>query len=278
MSNRLDSIEETRETAAQIVAELLSGIDRISEADFSERLKRKIAEHPELYPDGWYDPPPSGIAALWATAPFTRLQFSSLRDKPYWPSDTRFTEESVGMVYCSPVKKETGLLGDFGCTLYRGSDERVRAHIRNSFEAIYAIAEQASIGMKFSELFSIAGKIFKERGVRIGWMRTDHDQLQVNLGHTVPGSYGEVSPADESFSAARERIRTGRLYINTAETFQIPETCAFTVEARLTDESGTLPNAFFHLIVLFQDGEKRILTNFDTIFRISGMSAFMSHA
>lgn len=277
MNDYIDAVIRTRELGARAIAESVTGIPGSSESSFRDALMKRLAHEAELYPEGWYDPPPGGVAVLWSEPPFARLQFDSLRPESSWPSEASvFSEESVGMVYLSPVHKETGMLGDIGLTLYRGTDERVRNHIRTCYETVRGLAERAEAGMQMKELFEVAmDDVFKKGGRHIGWMSTSHDPLQVNLGHTAPGSYGEPLP-DGPFEEVREAIRTRRLYINAKEEFRIPTTCAFTVEARLTDETETMPNTFFHLIVTFTQGKRRILTNFDGIFKAFGMDYMLS--
>ena len=208
---------------------------------------------------------------LFDVAPYARLQFESLRSEKSWPIESIFTRESVGLVYMSPVDKRTSMIGDIGLAVYKGEENQIIDHIKTCRDMVIAAAELAEIGMEFRELFHSAISLFKKRGGKvIGWMTTNHDPLKLNLGHTAPGSY-QVLQFGDAFEQVRETIRTKRLYINELETFKIPETCAFTVEARLTDESLRLPNAFFHVIVTFSQGKKGILTDFDGIFKAVGM-------
>ena len=89
---------------------------------------------------------------------------------------------------------------------------------------------------------------------------------------TIPGSFGNDLNFGNSFEEIRETIKNNRIYINQVENFQIKDTCAFTVEARLADiNDRELPNIFFHFIVTFNKGEKKILENFENIFKIANM-------
>lgn len=277
MSRQTKAVEEARSLGGRLLAETLREHPIASEAALRDALVAKMAAEPSIYPAGWYDPPPGGVAFLAAEAPFARLQFESLRPERSWPSaESKVSEEAVVMAYLSPVHKETGMLGDIGLTLYRGKDERVRAHLRSCYETVLGLAERAEPGMRMRDLFDIAMEdVFKKGGRHIGWMSTTHDPQQVNLGHTAPGSYGELLPSG-SFEEVREAIRTRRLYINAVEEFRIPDTCAFTVEARLTDASEEMPNTFFHLIVLFEDGKRRILSGFDEMFEAWDMGYMRS--
>ncbi len=240
-----------------------------SEAQVRDEILEKTSLHAELFESGWYDPPTGGVAVLFDTAPYSRLQFESLRNPESFPSESKYFEsESVGIVYASPVERATGMFGDIGFTIYQGENEEIRNHIRVVHDLVLEAAESAAVGMKFCDLYAASQRLFADKGQKIvGWMSTTHDPLKVNLGHTAPGSYGDGTIPLENFADAREAVRTRRLYINEAEQFVIPPTGAFTVEARLTDVSRTLPNAFFHVIVTFSEGERTIHTNFAQIFR-----------
>ena len=126
--------------------------------------------------------------------------------------------------------------------------------------------------MKFSDLYKEAMNIFSARNKMIRWITTYHDPLKVNLGHTIPGSFGEETGSGNSFEEIKEFVRSKRIYINETEEFRILSTCAFTVEARLVDTNDPdLPNTLFHIITTFSNGKKEILTNFNDIFRTVGM-------
>ncbi len=269
----IETIAKTRATAAEIMQASLHGLRGRSESDVRDEMHQMLAERSELFESGWYDPPHGGVAALFDTAPYERLQFESLRNPESFPSASKlFDTESVGIVYTSAVDRTAGMFGDIGFTVYQGNDSQVQHHIRAVHDLVLKAAALAEVGMKFCDLYTASRRIFNDEGQKvIGWMSTTHDPFKVNLGHTAPGSYGDGPIPLEDFAATREAIRTRRLYINEVEQFAIPATCAFTVEARLTDISKTLPNAFFHVIVTFSEGEKQILTNFDRIFKTAGM-------
>lgn len=268
---RIATIQATRKTTAKILADSLVDLNGRSEVDVRDAALRGLSAHAELYPTGWYDPPPGGVSMLWGTKPFIRLQYESLRDQKYWPnSEFHFDAEAVGSVYVSSVERRTNMIGDVGLTIYAGANESIKRHIRACHDAILAVAENTAVGQSFSDLYAHAMEYFRKKSLKISWMTTVHDPLQINLGHTVPGSYEDVNFGN-TFEEIRETIGTKRVYINQAEPFKIPETCALTVEARLVDLEERLPNTLFHFIVTFSGGEKRILSNFDAIFCVVGM-------
>lgn len=270
----IEAIIQARDTTSKIIAASLDNVANASEIETRNVLLTQMATHSELFPQGWYDPPPGGASVLWAQKPFTRLQFDTLRDPKFWPNETsRFKDETVGMVYLSSVERATKMIGDIALTIYNGADAKIQEHIRAVFTVMYSLAEHAVVGMKLSDLYAEAINIFNIHGKAIKWMTTHHDPMKMNLGHTIPGSFGESFATEGAFENIKEFIRSKRIYINEMESFRIPPTCALTVEARLVDTNDPdLPNVLFHLIVTFSDGEKRILTNFNDIFRSVGMN------
>lgn len=274
MPDLIKTIIGTREIASRIATESLQDMDNISEAQLRDRILSHTSKYNNLFPKGWYDPPAGGVGILFDQAPFQRLQFNSLRDPLSWPSESsKFDKETVGIVYLSPVDRPTHMIGDIGFTIYNGENEEIKNHIRKCHDLTLSVAEHAQVGMKFSDLYAFAMKQFVDEVKIIGWMTTTSDPLKgVNLGHTLPGSYGDDFSHSESFDEVRKEITSKRMYINVAEDFIIPETCAFTVETRLADEGKPyLPNVFFHFIVTFSEGEKQILKNFEEIFKIAKM-------
>lgn len=279
-AERIAAVEATRETASDILAQALAPVAGKSEAEVRDEILRMLAANKAFCPSGWYDPPSGGVAALFGAPPdYERLKFQSLRDPDSFPGENRLFDESVGIVYVSPVDRATGMIGDTGLTLYRGKDAAIRDHIRASRDLLLVAAERAEVGMRFRDLYESSMQLFREKGNKmIGWMSTSHDPMQINLGHTVPGSYDDNTIPLASFDETREAIRMRRVYINAVEEFAIPPTCAFTVEARLTDLDARLPNCFFHVIVTFSEGGKKVLTNFDEVFKAIGMDYMLSRA
>ncbi len=274
MSELIDAIIQTRETAEQIALKCLTDIDNISEIELKEKILAETKNHNELFPLGWYDPPPSGISVLFAQKPFKRLFFNSLRNPIYWPKeDSFFKKESLGMIYLSPVDRKTGMIGDIAFTIYNGNDEEIKKHIKKCYGVLLSIAQYVEVGMKFSDFYKFALNSFKNEIKLIGEMTTNSDpNLGINLGHTIPGSFEDNFVFGSTFEEVKDIIRTKRIYINEVENFKVSETCAFTVEVRLQDQNKPeLPKVYFHFIVCFDNGKKIILNNYDSIFKQVGM-------
>lgn len=267
------SIIKTRQIAAEIFTKSLVNIDGFSELEVKNKITEETLNYSEIYPEGWYSPPPSGIAVLFSTGPsYNRLKYESLRKEEYWPkSELLFNEETVAMVYSSPLNK-TGALGDIGLTIYRGTNEKIKQHLKNCYRDILHIAKQAAVGMKFSELSELALDSFKNKYKLTRWVTTNSSSdFKINLGHTIPGSYETIN-FDNHFEKTKNIITSQRLSVTDIEPFVIPETCAFTIECRLEDINDPLmPSGYYHFIICFEEGKKTILDNYNKIFKVVGM-------
>lgn len=272
MQDLILAVEKTREITANIISSAISEINGKSETEIRDTLLSGLAQNKTLFPEGWYAPPPGGAAVLCDERPFKRLEFDSLRMPEFWPNTkSKFSREVIGIIYLSSIDKKTGMLGDTGFTLYKGDDSSIKKHIKDCYDIIFEATEYAKIGMEFRDLYAHCIDLFRNKGKKIGWMTTTNDPLKVNLGHTVPGSFESDFKRSDSFDEIKESITSKRIYINSEEKFKILPTCAFTMEARLTDLEAKLPNVFFHFIVTFSDGEKKVLTNFNKIFKEAEM-------
>lgn len=275
MSELIDSIIKTRETTADIFAKVLINIGGLSEKEVAEKILSEVKNFSELYPEGWYNPPLGGVGILFDEKPFRRLAYDSLRKPEYSPKENlRLEKESVGLVYFSPINRKTNMIGDIGFTLYVGDNQEIKDHIKNSYSAILEIAQHAQVGMKFPELCEFANNSFQGKFSMTKWATVNYNkEHSTNLGHTIPGSFEDNFTFGSSFEEIKESIKTKRIAFAETENFEIPKTCAFTVETRLSDISNPdLPTVYFHFIVCFDNGKKTILENFSEIFEAVGMS------
>jgi len=271
MSNLINSIIKTRETGADIFVKALKDVDGLSEFEIKEKIVSEIKNHPEIFPEGWYNPPPSGMAVLLGK---DRLQYGSLRDEAFWPQkNISFEKETVGLIYFSPINRHTGMIGDIGFTIYRGVDEKIKQHLKNVYGVILEIAEHAKVGMEFAEICSFALSLYKNKFKMTRWVPiSSNPNVTINLGHSIPGSFEENFTFGNSYQEIKDSIRTKRIHVVETEHFKIPETCAFTIESRLEDfNNPDMPSAYFHFIVCFNKGQKTILENYDRIFSTVGM-------
>jgi hypothetical protein len=247
-----------------------------SEAALHDKLHVALTNRPELFDSGWYAPPPDGIGVLFGRSDdMSRLDFDSLRKVEHWPNDQNALDaETVGLVYASPVER-SGMIGDFGLTFYRGQNAAIRQQLRLAYELTNRVCEFAQVGMEFRELFDFCQKTMADSGAKSGRMALINDPSDINFGHTVPWSYELPTPDEQriidggSIDKLRDLISSKRLFLNSIESFRIPEVCAFTVEPRVTtvDESGQLRLAYFHFIVAFRGRDKKTtVAGFEPIF------------
>ncbi len=268
---RIQAAAQTRVYAGECLARILDEADRLSEKECAEKIRAALAANPELYPEGWYRPPPGGIAVLAADDKnFDRLKFDSLRKETYWPrDDIRITPESIVLVYASPVHKAQAAIGDIARTHYRGTNPRYREHLRAAQDVLKEIADFAAPGKTFSDLCSYARVLFEKSRLtndRALLTTRPEDAPVLNLGHTLPWTF-DSDPApghaakDKDMLSLFDSISKARIFVNSNVSFEIPKTCAFTIEARLESlDDPSLPNNMWHMIVTFINGRKEVYT------------------
>jgi len=127
--------------------------------------------------------------------------------------------------------------------------------------------------MRFSELCMFASNLFEGKFEMTRWVTVNSNpNHSINLGHTIPGSFEKNFTFGNSFKEIKETIKMKRVPFTEIENFEIPETCAFTVESRLSDfKKPYLPSVYFHFIVCFDKGKKTILENYNEVFKVLGM-------
>jgi hypothetical protein len=202
------------------------------------------------------------------------LKYGSLRNPDFWSKKNIYLEkESVGLIFFSPINLKTNMIGDIGFTLYTGENEEIKKHLKKVYINILEVAKYVKVGMSFTEICEFALNLFKDKFVITKWKTiSSNPNHLINLGHTIPGSFEDHFIFGNNYEEIKENIRAKRVPIQEAEKFEIPPTCAFTLECRLEDLYKTeLPSAYFHFIVCFDDGNKVILENFSEIFNTVGM-------
>jgi hypothetical protein len=279
LTKRLKTVADLRTHAAQSLHRVLSSpaSREPSELVLRDHWVSEIAQDPQLLPHGWYMPPPFGASVLIAQPDrFSRVNYSSLRRCEYWPrKDLLLSDESLVYAYASPVHRETGLIGDFGVTLYRGRLPHVQSHIAAVLRLTSDICSYSEVGMEFGELFSYADGLMRAVGLSNTAVRSN-DSAVVGLGHTIPWSYPPYpDPEESNWLTARkpeviaDTISKARVFIERGVRFKIQPDMAFTIEPRLLSEA--LPMVSFHVIVVFCGGKKCIASDFRQLFEAWGM-------
>ncbi|OGI65215.1 hypothetical protein A3A95_03815 [Candidatus Nomurabacteria bacterium RIFCSPLOWO2_01_FULL_39_18] len=274
MLELIDAIIKTRETVADIFVKSLVNLEGNSEVEIVKKILTEIKNHNEIFPEGWYSPPPAGVAVLLDQKPFERLKYDSLRNPDFWPKENlRLEKETVGLIFFSPIDRKTNMIGDIGFTLYRGNNEEIKQHLRKAYKNILEVAKHAEVGMRFSDLCMFAINLFQDKFKITRWASISSDpNVSINIGHSVPGSFENNPTFGNTFEKIKESIRTKRVHLIGTENFYIPKTCAFTVESRLENfDNPNLPSTYFHFIVCFDNGKKTILENYSEIFKTVGM-------
>lgn len=226
--------------------------------------------------EGWYMPPPHGIIVAIGHPPdYSGLFHPSFRAEESWPSaGTRLDRESVLYAYSSPVHLPTGLIGDTGCPLYRGTDNAVHAQLQSVWNVTFAIVEEIKLGMSFVDLYPIAARLLDEAGLTNN-VYSVNDNVHVNIGHTIPFTDQPLTAADRDVidngtpNQLADLVSSSRKFLNAVEPLEITEDLAFTVEPRVN--APGMPSLSFHVTVGFENGKRVAVTEFEPLFELFGM-------
>lgn len=282
---RIEAVRQTRKIASEslysVLRSFVEGEVLISEAQLRDRWFTAMRRLPSAYSDGWYVPPPHGIGVLFGTEnDYARMNYTSLRLQDNWPRDDIFLDTKTGIIYCyaSPVDRKTGMIGDFGITIYFGRNPAIIKHLRQCLQLNRDIADEAYMGMTYGELTRQAYTRFADYGF-FNEITSTTDPAGVNIGHTVPASSeGWIDEemrvlGGPDWAEASQLISGRRIFLNTEESRHIPPGTACTLEPRLTvSHDRAIPMCSFHtILVISQEGKAEILTDFSDIFTLTGM-------
>jgi hypothetical protein len=284
--SNLDIYKATRKIASKSLANALRTImsrKSVSEVGLRGEWLKELRKHSEIFPDGWYMPPPHGIGVLFATDENPRrINFKTLRTKNYWPREDIVLNKKNGMlvVYASPVNRDGGIIGDFGLTIYLGEKSEIRNHLRNCFNTVYQIFENLETGTTLSEFYNSSEILFAKKGLVNNWWLSRSDPTGINMGHTIPSTYEGWSNKEVKvlqrgdWKKVCSLISGKREFINAREQAKIKPGMALSVEPRLKIKNDLkTPSGWFHAVALFKEkGGKELLTGFDEIFRLTGMN------
>ena len=290
VSKKLEICKKTREIAAktlyQSLKELLESKKRISEIDLRDEWLLELRKHKEIFPEGWYNPPPLGFIILFGDKNhIQRLYLKSARPVEFWPKDNIYLDqkEGVASMYFSPVNKQAGIIGDFGLTVYLGSNKDIKKHLCKVFNITKEIFNYIKLEMKFSDICKFAINIAGKNDLTNDIVSIS-DPSNTNIGHTIPAIYEEWTNQEKKNLKTRNievlanTISKKRKFLNLVEQTKVQPGMAFTIEPRLLDKKDRkLPMAYFHTIVLIKEnGQKELLTGFNDIFRLTGMNYMLT--
>ena len=262
----------------------------VSEIDLKKEWLKELQKSREIFKNGWYVPPPNGIAIIFAqdNKP-KRTQFRSLRFKENFPQNNIFLDKNRGIMilYASPVSKKTGIIGDFGLTLYFGSAPEVTKHIKNILSIQKKVFNYAKLGMSFSTLYKYADGLFKKNSLSNDWWLNVTDPSGRNMGHTSPSTekdwsdkeYKLLNNANKNWKNTATMISKRRIFFSPKEKSVIKKGLAFSIESRLKKVGDpNFPVVWFHSVAIFQkSGKKELLTNFDKLFKLAGMNYALNY-
>ena len=287
VEEKLTACQKARAIAAQAFytsfTDLLKSESLISEVALRDKWLAEMRKNPDIFPDGWYLPPPHGIGVLFGTEEnYQRMDYQSLRPKDLWPRGDISLDRDTGIiyVYASPVDRKTGMIGDFGMTIYFGQNLDIKDHLKRCLDLNWQVLDRSQVGMTFADLTTFANDLFIKFGLSNEVISiTDKSSSGVNIGHTIPASYEDWMTEElavfqsNDWQQILKIISNKRKFLNTVEPLPIKNGMAFTIEQRLTKPNNpSIPMSSFHTIALIhQDGKKELLTNFEQIFRLVGM-------
>ena len=257
----------------------------ISEAAFRDAWLQEMRKSDTILPDGWYSPPPHGMSVLFGTDDYdvNRVNYQSLRPPEKWPKDDIYLNKKNGLIYlyASPVDLQTGIIGDFGVTLYFGNKPEIKELLAQCLELDKSIFEYSKVGMKLSEIATYADSVMNEKGMS-NEIVSSTDVTGSNIGHTIPAPMNEWSADDKSlfnnagndWDAVVNIINHKRTFTNPTESYDLQAGDAITIEPRPSvPTKADLPTSLsYHAIALYKaDSENELLTDFEELFKLTGM-------
>lgn len=240
-----------RKVAAMTFTATLKGLHgnaHVSERDFADAWTAALAAHKSVSVNGWYDPPPGGMALL---AGLSRVSFRTLRDESNWPGSHVIDWGSGALyAYSSVVNVADGMPGDFAVTLYFGDDPAVRAHFLNAYQATREVLAIASVESSSQALFRRSTEIFSEAGLR-NCVVSYTDTTPLDLGHTYPVPDEPGLDEDRRLKpTACDIIRKARRFLNDDSDWDLSANGQFTIEPQLVSSSDfNLPQVTFHYVI-----------------------------
>jgi hypothetical protein len=270
------------ESLLKALTYLLKNEERISEVSLCNKWLEEMRKNNNIFSDGWYNPPPHGLSVLFGTDDnFDRISPSTLRPPESWPRSDVFLNRKNGIisVYVSPVNKKTGMIGDFGLTLYFGINQQIKNHLKTCLSIDRKIFKYSQVGMQLSEIYNYTQKLFLVEGLKNN-IASPTDPTKTNIGHTIPASYEnwnndemELFKSNSDWKTICDTISKRRKFINSTEQLTIKPNMSITIEPRpQVINNPNIPMVWFHTMVFFKpNGSKEHITGFEELFKLIGM-------
>ncbi len=262
------SLEAFRQTLNE-----LKGREGITEISFRDNWLNKLKNISNITRNGWYSPPPEGIAVLFASDKnIERINFESLRNEANWPSDKIIDwDNGLLFAYESFVDTETGLLGDFDITLYFGKDPDMINHFKLCHKATLEVIEASRTINSSKILFEKSQDIFSKYSLKNSIVSIT-DSSSLDLGHSTPVvDINDIK--DKTLSKETiEYIRNNRKYISGHSDWNLDNEVQFTIEPQLVSiNNKRLPQVCFHYLIKKTENNITIMNENDELLKEYGL-------
>lgn len=273
-----------QESLLKVLQTVLKNNLESSETELRDMWLSEIKKNNAMLEDGWYSPPPHGIGILIGTdedGEQSRLNHKSLRPEKMWPQkDIHLnTENSIIYAYASPVDKTTGIIGDFGTTLYFGKNQEIIDHLNLCYQIVNQVFDYVEPGLTFSSIAKHLKELLDSHGLNNEIeCKTDPSPAD-DVGHTIPFIEEDLTEKEskilksESHDEVKQMISEKRIFVRASEEKTVKTSMAFTIEPRIkVINNPKIPMVSFHTIcAIDESGKKELITGFDKIFDLVGM-------
>lgn len=283
MPELLDVCKRTRRIAIDALyatlKRTLKSKHPVSETEFRDAWLTELRKSKAIYRDGWYIPPPSGIAVLFGP-PIKggRTYYEHLRVEKMWPRKDIYLggENTMIYVYCSPVNKKGYVIGDIGLSIYLGKNPKIKKHLKKCLDLNKKVFDYIEVGKTISNVNKYAFKLMKDSGLSNDVVALN-DPSGSNIGHSVP-VIDEKWTKKTDWATKKDFIAGKRIYFNGIEQSKFKKGMAMTIEPRMVSIGDKdIPLTSFHTIVLIhENGNKELLVDYDKIFKLVGMDYLLA--
>jgi hypothetical protein len=246
----------------------LLGRDGVTEVRFRNEWQQRLRDQPQLSTNGWYDPPPEGIAVFFghddADPPFA---FTSLRPPSFWPAERTINwRRGLMYGYCSPVNLPDGMPADFGVTLYFGNDPSVRQHFKRALSTTRQLLRELTPKTSSRTLFRWSESLFREAGMRNN-VESVTNSVPVDLGHSLPLiREPQLKNGRRLTEAGRDVVQRGRLFISESSDWPLSLAKRITIEPNLISVTNPrLPQVSPHYVAVIADDHVNICNECDNL-------------
>ena len=281
-NQKITTCKKTREYAQKSLLKVLQTVLeknlKPSEAELRDMWLLELRKNKTIFKDGWYSPPPHGLGILVGT---DRLNFKSLRPEGAWPQKDIHLNTKNGMIfaYASPINKETGIIGDFGMTIYFGKNKKIINHLTLCYQIVKQIFDYIKPGITFSQIAEYTKTLITSYDLNNEIECKTSPSAADDVGHTIPFIMEDMTEKEREMlkqgnnDEIKKMISEKRIFVRASENQVVKKGMAFTIEPRPKPiNNSQIPMMSFHSIcAIHENGDKELITNFDSIFDLVGM-------